>query len=313
MSFYNSVEKVRQKLEQPKRQYNVHMFPSDLETDGHTSIFMIYINAVEGSKYIGQKYNVIQGEEGTPTYRRRSGTVASRFNQNTKRIDTAIALYMPNEITSTYTSDYGAVDLGLAGDMASHSYNFGIAEFGKDGIWKQIKEASIRTGESAARGGGNILAGTVGALTGINAQDTKKAMTFEMKNPFTEVIFNGVQNRTFSFTFRFVPRSVEEQQEVKNIVDTLKFHRAPEFVKSGFMQHSYWKFPSEFDIQFLHRGVENPWIFKVSTCALTNLVVNHGGEGQFAVHEDGSPVVTDLNLEFTELETLTKERIQDGF
>ncbi len=313
MSLYNNIQKYRDKLEQPKRKYNIQMFPSDLETDGHTSIFMIYINAVEGSKYIGQKYNVIQGEEGVPTYRRRSGTVASRFNQNTKRIDTAIALYMPNEITSTYTSDYGATDLGLAGDMATHSYNFGVADVRKDSIWQAIKNAAGRTGESALRGAGNVAAGTVEALTGINAKDTKRAMSFEMKNPFTEVLFNGVQNRTFSFTFRFIPRTPEEQREVKRIVDTLKFHRAPEFVKSGFMQHSYWKFPSEFDIQFLHRGVENPWIFRVSTCALTNLVVNHGGEGQFAVHDDGSPVVTDLNLEFMELETLTKERIDEGF
>ncbi len=139
--FYSQVEKVRSKLEQSKRQYDIHMFPSDLETDGHTSIFMLYINAVEGSKYIGQKYNHIEGEEGVPVYRRREGTVASRFENNTRRIDTAIALYMPNEVTTTYSSDYGATELGLAGDAASNSYNSGFAEGNKESIWKALQYA----------------------------------------------------------------------------------------------------------------------------------------------------------------------------
>lgn len=303
----NNTERLRQRLTQSKRQYNVHMYPSDVETDGNTSIFMLYVNAVEGSKYIGQRYNVIEGEEGVPTYRQAEGTVASRFSNNTRRIDTAIGLYMPNEITTSYTSDYGATNLGVAGDLAVGAYNVGMAEGGSK------RELISRITDTIGRGLGNVAAGTTETLTGVNVQDTKKAMTFEMKNPYTEVLFNGVQNRTFSFTFRFIPRSQDEQREVKTIIETLKFHRAPEYVKSGVQQYSYWKVPSEFDIQFLHRGVENPWLFKISTCALTNLVVNHSGDGQFAIHDDGSPVITDVNLEFIELESLTKERIQEGF
>jgi hypothetical protein len=108
-----------------------------------------------------------------------------------------------------------------------------------------------------------------------------------------------------------IPRSRREQESVKAIIDEFKFHRAPEF-KYG-SQSNYLLFPSEFDIQFLNREGENPWLFKISTCALTNMNVNYSPEGQYASHEDGSPFATEMTVEFTELEILTKESHEQGY
>jgi hypothetical protein len=95
-------------------------------------------------------------------------------------------------------------------------------------------------------------------------------------------------------------------------VDTLKFHRAPEKKIKGI--NSIWAFPSTFDITFLNKeGQQNAFLFKLSTCALTDFNVTYGGDGNHASFEDGSPYSTTITMSFVEMEVLDKERILEGF
>ena len=54
---------------------------------------------------------------------------------------------------------------------------------------------------------------------------------------------------------------------------------------------------------------------KVSSCALTNVKVTYGPDGMFNTFQgtDGIPTEMALELQFTELETLTAVRIAQGF
>ena len=71
--------------------------------------------------------------------------------------------------------------------------------------------------------------------------------------------------------------------------------------------------PSEFNIQYYYKGKENTYFNKISTCALVDMHVEYGGQEQFASFADGAPVEITMSLQFQELETLTKERIQKGY
>ena len=79
----------------------------------------------------------------------------------------------------------------------------------------------------------------------------------------------------------------------------------------------FLEYPSEFDIKYLYRGDENKELSKISTCALTDMKITYGNQDAFttvkSTNHPGAPAEINIELAFTELETLTSKRIQDGF
>ncbi len=294
------------KLSNGKRKYTFLKFPLNIDVEATQNIMMININAVSGSKYAGKQYSVVQGEEAS-VEQSGSNSLSRKFSGNTVRIDSAIALYMPPGLQTSYQSNWSNAELGAAGAMIDAFTGIGdLSNFQtyKD-IWNTAKDV-------APDYLGMTAASIASALTPFNVKDAATFYRQSILNPYMEVIFNGVSNRTFSFTFKFIPRSREEQDSVKEIIDLLKFHRAPEKKKSKV--NSLWSFPSTFDISFLKKnGQVNEWLFKISTCALTDLTVQQGSEGSYASFEDASPYSTTITLQFTELEVLTKERHLEGY
>jgi hypothetical protein len=285
--------------------YEVLSFPEDIDVYGSKNVMFININTVTGSKYNGKQYKVVDGA--TPRYQEStSGSLARKMQGTTRRIDKSVALYIPNSVQTAYGADWATSELGVVGTAIDAAT--GLGDLTTVAGWKQAWEAAKTVAPNALV---NTLASATQTLTNVNVEDAKNAYTRTVSNPYTEVIFNGVQNRTFSFTFKFIPKSQKEQDQIKRIIDLMKFHRAPE-IKYGNV-NNYWLFPSEFDIMFLHQNVENDYLFKISTCAMTNMTVNQGGDTHFATHSDGAPFFTEMTLEFTELEVLTKQRHLEGF
>jgi hypothetical protein len=77
-------------------------------------------------------------------------------------------------------------------------------------------------------------------------------------------------------------------------------------------QGLFMTYPSEFLIIFYHAGAENEHIRKISNCALTDMSIDYGAEG-FTTFSNGCPTEVTIRLQFTELETLTSDRIEKGF
>jgi hypothetical protein len=288
--------------------YKVLSFPNDIDVYGNQNIMFININTVIGSRYTGNQYKVVQGNGARkPTYHQdKSGSLARKMTGQTHRIDKSIALYIPNNIQTAYGADWSTSDLGITGTIIDAAT--GLGDLTTVAGWKQTWDSAKAVVPNALL---NTLSGITQSLTGVNVDDAKKLYTRTITNPYTEVIFNGVSNRTFSFTFKFIPKSKKEQDAIKEITDLLKFHRAPE-IRYGNV-NNYMFFPSEFDIMFFNKNVENKYLFKISTCAMTNMTLNQGGDSHFATHNDGAPFFTEMTLEFTELEVLTKARHLEGF
>lgn len=303
-------QKFADKLSTPKRNPSRLRFPEDLETEGTGNIIRFKIALPEGSKYLSSgKYKAINpttGESST-IYRTSSsarGSLGRRFSDNYVMTTTTIDLYMPPQLQSSYQTDWKNTELGLAGKIVDASKGIWNTEDTIGAITEYFKE-------NAGQGALRTFAGMAQGLTPMNAKDAVEVFTSVSENPYMEVMFDGVQNRSFSFTFKFIPRNEKEQQTVRNIVREFVFHRAPEF-KSD-QNNVYMRYPSEFDIEFIHRDRQNPWIFKISTCALTNVITNLSPDGQYTSHADGSPFSTELSLTFTELELLSKERHEEGY
>lgn len=218
--------------------------------------------------------------------------------EKTQRLSDVITLAIQESPNVTYGVQWEIGELGTLGAMAGG--NTAAAEgtatalnMGSD-IARRITESTI------------ALPGILGSTNRL--QDFIQAKTKRVANPQREQLFKSVGFRQFSFTYKFMPASAKETANVKEIINKFKFHMHPELSDSGI----YYIYPSEFDIQYYYRGKENEYFNKISTCALTDMSVQYGG-GEFSSFDDGSPTEITLLLKFTELETLTKERIQSGY
>ena len=130
-----------------------------------------------------------------------------------------------------------------------------------------------------------------------------------------EVAFTGLEKRKFNYTFKMMPRSQKEAEEIRAIIFAFKANMLPE-LDGNYQQGRRMIIPNTFDIKYMYRGNENEYLNKISTCVLESLQVKYGG-GTFQAfegNEQGAPVVeTEISLGFREMETITRERIFEGF
>jgi hypothetical protein len=224
------------------------------------------------------------------------GTQAASGTRAQKRLKTAIALHIPNQLLVRYGVSYGeedTADFSIAADMlkALQSDNklSNIVDIGK----QAGANIALRTGAQA---------GAVSAATGLAS------------NPKKEQVFKGVDFRTFTFEYQFFPRSQDEANNVKNIIDHFKYHMHPEFKGAGEFLFIY---PSEFDIVYYTNGLENKNIHKHTSCVLTEMSVNYTPNGVFNTFYEsktggGMPTQINVNLTFRELQILNKDLVKEG-
>lgn len=228
------------------------------------------------------------------------------------RIEKAIALYMPDTVFHTYSHDYDAVSIRDA------LGNLGLLQRGGVGGIEQIKNSmgagNYESFSSPTAGVTEVLGRTAESVGLVNQGFTDLILRSKGKaiNPQIEMVYKQTRNRSFVFDFRFQPRNRQESTNIKNIIREFKRYSAPSLSGGGNQNGAYFTIPAQFDIQFMFKDQENPFIARISTCVLENIDVNYSSAGPFATFEDGSPVEIALQLRFVEVDTLTKEIYEDG-
>jgi hypothetical protein len=224
------------------------------------------------------------------------GTQAASGTRAQKRLKTAIALHIPNQLLVRYGVTYGEEDLV---DFASGAEM--LKALSGDNKFSNTVDATAAAASNLALRIG-AQANAVSAATGLAA------------NPKKEQVFKGVDFRTFTFEYQFFPRDRDEADNVKNIIEQFKFHMHPEFKGAGELLFIY---PSEFDIVYYTNGSENKNIHKHTSCVLTEMSVNYTPNGVFNTFFDsktggGMPTQINVNLTFRELQILNKELVKGG-
>ena len=130
-------------------------------------------------------------------------------------------------------------------------------------------------------------------------------------NPNQQVLFEGIDFRTFQMAFTFTPVSQNENSMVQDIIKTFRKCAAPTINKNA--AGMFFIPPSVFDIQFFYNNSLNPNIPKVKTSVIKDIDVNYAPNG-WASHQDGQPVQTRLTLQFKEMNIRTKsDMLKAGF
>ena len=234
----------------------------------------------------------------------------------TVRMDTAITLYMPATVATTYAVDYASQEVGDLAAAGANVYQKILAN--KSNAQNIVKDGIKELGQDVGDGLINVALGTLSAVPGIEGvKDVFQAQRGFIKAPKMELFFRGVGPRSFQYQFKMIPKSYEEMQEVRKIVASFKLNMLPEFV-DGDRSSRRLTVPNTFDIQYMYAGVENEYLHKISTCVLENMSVSYSGEGKYQTFDgvDGEgapPTTTDITLNFKEMEIITKERVAEGF
>ena len=128
-----------------------------------------------------------------------------------------------------------------------------------------------------------------------------------------EVIYSSPEFRSFRFDFMFYPRNRVEAKEVRNIIQRIQFHQAPELKNDG--SSLLLIPPSQFDIKFYYSGKQNLNVPQIGNCVLKSIQVNYAPNGwsayevpgeETSVGGTGMPVGIEMTLSFQEVEYLTK-------
>ena len=246
----------------------------------------------------------------------KTGFAASQTMKNaTVRIKESIAIYLPPDVKNDNTIKYSGAETALLGFMAASGGKF-LDAYRRDDFTTAAELLKDTAGGGFAEIGKRAAAAAIDIIGGVEGTQDLAAKIFgATTNPYMEVLFGGVELRTFTYNFTFAPRSREERDEVQKIIHTFRFYAAPELRSN---ESLYMGLPAEFDIHYMYQpesgteSKENPYFNKIATCVLTSVNVDYTPGGVYS-HDDGSPVKITMALSFLETEMITKDHIEAGY
>ena len=224
-----------------------------------------------------------------------AATLAPDTKRAKKRLKTAIALHIPNQLSIRYGMQWSEDDTAV----------LAMAAAGGSEIMKALDEGGNTKDVTDV---GTAIIANIALSKGPQAAANSKALGLAA-NPKKEQIFKGVDFRTFAFDYQFYPRSAEEAQNVLNIIQQFKYHMHPEFKDTNNFIYVY---PSEFDIFYYQGTKENMNLHRHTSCVLSEMNVNYTPNGAFTTFANGMPTQINVTLSFKELALLSKEKIKDG-
>jgi len=271
-------------------------------------------NGSTDGKPLGQGFNLLDRtrKELREKPQKEGGQVVRVKRPPTRRLDTAIAMYMPNQVQVTYGAKYNDTEIGaLAGAAAGIYQGLEAGQKFSDALKAQIPTISD---DFTKRG---LLKGleVADALGVTGAREAVEISTGEVIADRMELAFKNVDRRAFQYTFKMIPKNSREAEEIRKIVFAFKANMLPEMIKGR--DRDTMTVPNTFNIQYMYKGKENDYIHRVSECFLENVQVTYGGDRYktFEPHaNDGAPPVeTSITLAFKEIEIITRERIFEGY
>jgi len=234
-----------------------------------------------------------------------SGSNIAVDKDNEKRIFGSVFLPISPSITDTNTVNWGSDEMTALQALAAGAAYASI----KDGVMgAEMVASAVAKGLSGEGVSANLKAAAATYFAGEAAGGNKNffsRVTGAVLNPNMELLFNGPQLRTFSFSFTLSAREEKESKEIRKII---RFFKQGMSVKRA-STNLFLKAPNIFDISYLYGGdsQEHPWINKIKTCALTSCQVNYTPAGNYATYYDGSMTSYELTLSFSEIDPIFED------
>lgn len=126
-------------------------------------------------------------------------------------------------------------------------------------------------------------------------------------NPSMSNIFEGVEPRSFNFSWRVYPESRDEAQGYMDLINTIKYRILPPEA-GNFGPFKIVRYPDVVDV-FIFGGGEV--IFPVITSVVTNFSVDYGASGTPTFFDDNKPTSIQFTLSIREAHSLTRKDFEE--
>ena len=232
-----------------------------------------------------------------------------------------IELPIPQELTDSNSVTWGedrinALEMAALevaqGVMATEGVGENAAQLANAAVTALNTGISIPGLDSDTQGAvrAAISGAAVGALgSNVSAKSVIARSTGQIMNNNLELLFQGVNLRSFPFTITFSPRDDRESRMVKDIIRRLKQSMAPKVgdKAAGAAGGIFLKSPDVFQLKYLKDGHDHPFLNSFKLAALTGMTVNYTNAGTYTTYEDGTPVNLRMSLTFKELNPIYAE------
>ena len=225
-----------------------------------------------------------------------------------------IIMYMPEDISTGFRSNWG-------GKAFSNIATDALRAAGTNGMGK-LTSAVSGFGDAVTNlpyiAGAKIIRKAISTITGDNLSndDVFGAISGAVLNPNTELLFSGVDMRNFQLKFKLVPRNQTEAVHCASIIAQFKAASLPSRMPgkvfgndANNVKKNFIGFPSLCRVAFMHGTEEHKQLPRFKMCALTQVDVGYTPDGMYATYSDGTPVATDLTLNFQETKIVFSEEV----
>lgn len=207
----------------------------------------------------------------------------------------SITLYMPDDISNNVGASYAAEQIGATGQEVAK----GVERLQSKG--DKVEQLGQTVG-GVAKGAFTDLFASSGKLQALTAITQGKVV-----NPFSYQIFNGVQHRTFDYTFNLVAKNSADSKVIKAICDMFLYWMLP--AKSQSEDFHFFDIPCQWKIEYQRLGNDIEFIQQPASSFLKNVSAKYNtAGGNNHTHTDGAPINVELSLSFVEIEPLYRAK-----
>lgn len=149
------------------------------------------------------------------------------------------------------------------------------------------------------------------ALSPVLGDDTRRSLSGlagVVQNPHTNLVFEGVQLRRHSFTWRMSARSQQESDRIKEISDLIKQRSHPAEAFRGFALD----YPDLVYVEFT--GDAGKYLPKIRKSMIDEVdIKTTGSGGGISMYKSGAPVEVELTVSMQEINIVTRDQLEaDG-
>ncbi len=274
---------------------NNYSFPEDIGTHGMLFMFRNYT-------YSTSKVSTID--------------VSSALNQT-------VVLPLPRNLEDNLSLRIDRYEQGVFGDTVARAVN--AADGGQsimagvDNAWKTLQGMMPdpnALGQAAASGEmpsavlSNLSFLARSTLDKMGAARNVDVGLGTTVNPKAALYFEGVQMKTHTFDWQFMPRSANESEQLKQVINMFRKHSLPRYLDvvgetgvNGPLQRALFQYPSIVEVKLL--GVDESHYMRFKPMMITAMSVNYSPQGQ-AVLKGGKPAAVTVNISLMETDIWTQ-------